>query len=69
MRTKVSAALSTFVLAMLLYPDTQKRVQEELDNAFGRCGMPSSGELAGLSYLHAVFLEVLRWHTVACISQ
>ncbi|KZV76754.1 cytochrome P450 oxidoreductase [Peniophora sp. CONT] len=64
----VSAALSTLILAMLLYPQTQKKAQEELDKTFGGACIPPSDELSSLSYLRAVVLEVLRWHTVACIN-
>ncbi|KZV76735.1 cytochrome P450 oxidoreductase [Peniophora sp. CONT] len=64
----VSAALSTFVLAMLLYPDIQRQAQDELDETFGGACIPPSDELSSLFYLRAVVLEVLRWHTVACIN-
>lgn len=53
---------------MLLYPDVQKSAQQELDKTLGGSRIPSSTELASLPYLHALVLEVLRWHTVASIG-
>ncbi|VDC01387.1 unnamed protein product [Peniophora sp. CBMAI 1063] len=64
----VSATLGTFFLAMLLYPDVQRRAQAELDGVLGRCRLPTAPELEQLPYLQAVFKEVLRWHTVACLN-
>ncbi|KZV66282.1 cytochrome P450, partial [Peniophora sp. CONT] len=37
----ISATLGTFFLAMLLYPDIQRRAQAELDEVLDRCRLPS----------------------------
>lgn len=66
---QISATLGVFFLAMLLYPDVQRQAQAELDKALGKCRPPTPAELERLPYLQALFKEVLRWHTVACLSQ
>lgn len=56
-----SAALQSFVLAMVLYPDAQKRAQEEIDSILGHGHFPHFGDTDALPYLKAVLYEVLRW--------
>ena len=50
---------------MLLYPDVQKKGQEELDGYLG-ARLPVFEDLAHLPYVRAIMLEVLRY--VACPS-
>ena len=54
---------------MLLYPDVQRQAQAELDAVVGKERLPTSLDVERLPYLHALFKEVLRWHTVACLSE
>ena len=67
-KAQVSATLGTYVLAMLLYPDVQRKAQEEVDSVVGRDRLPRAEDLDKLPYLEAVLKEVTRWHTVARIS-
>lgn len=53
---------------MVLYPDVQRKAQEEIDHVLGGCFLPKTKDLENLPYLQAIFKEVIRWHTVACIS-
>jgi len=46
---------------MVLYPDAQKRAQEEIDSIFGHGHFPHFGDADALPYLKAVLYEVLRW--------
>nr|GFD61225.1 geraniol 8-hydroxylase-like [Tanacetum cinerariifolium] len=46
---------------MLLFPEAQKKAQQELDAVVGSDTLPSHGHLAGLPYLNAVAKETLRW--------
>ncbi|KAG6827504.1 hypothetical protein H0H92_011524 [Tricholoma furcatifolium] len=55
-----TAALTTFMLAMTLYPEIQKKAQEELDNVIGHGHLPNSDDRQRLPYLEAVLLETLR---------
>ncbi|KAJ7482249.1 cytochrome P450 [Mycena galericulata] len=57
----IAATLSFFILAMLLYPDVQNKLREEIDNAVGKDQLPAFNEIKSLPYLGAVIKEVLRW--------
>ena len=54
---------------MVLYPDTQKRAQEEIDSILGHGHFPQIGDVDTLPYLNAVLNEVLRWATPAPLGQ
>ncbi|KAH9964763.1 CyP450 monooxygenase [Russula compacta] len=62
------AALLTFFLAMVLYPDVQKRAQMEIDSVVGTVRLPNFGDETSLPYVSALVKEVLRWHPVAPIA-
>ncbi|KAI0035465.1 cytochrome P450 oxidoreductase [Vararia minispora EC-137] len=64
----VTATLGTFFLAMVLYPDAQRKAQEELARVIGSSTLPTTTDFERLPYLVALFKEVMRWHTVACIN-
>jgi cytochrome P450 len=53
---------------MLLYPEVQRKAQEEVDRVIGKFRLPRADDLDKLPYLSAVLKEVMRWHTVACMS-
>ena len=59
----VSVAYS-FFLAMLLYPDVQKKAQEELDRVVGCDRLPSYEDRDKLPYVNALIKEALRWNAV-----
>jgi cytochrome P450 len=52
-------------LAALLYPDIQKRAQEELDAVTGRERLPTFEDQPRLPFVDAVCKEVMRWRPVA----
>jgi len=56
-----TAAVQSFVLAMVLYPEVQKRAQEEIDAVLGHGHLPQFGDEDALPYLRAVRYELLRW--------
>ncbi|KAF5360076.1 hypothetical protein D9758_007556 [Tetrapyrgos nigripes] len=56
------SAISTFFLAMSLYPDVQSKGQEELDAILGKGRMPTFDDRPSLPYIEAIFREVMRWH-------
>ncbi|KAI9439721.1 cytochrome P450 [Lactarius indigo] len=56
-----TAAVQSFVLAMVLYPEVQKRAQEEIDSVLGHGHLPEFGDQDALPYLKAVLYELLRW--------
>ena len=53
-----------FLLAMVLYPDIQRRAQAEIDEVVGRDHAPTFGDRARMPYLEALVREVLRWRPV-----
>ncbi|KAF8510589.1 cytochrome P450 [Gautieria morchelliformis] len=56
------AAMVTFVLAMVLYPEVQKRAQAELDSVVGMSRLPVFEDRDSLPYVTALCKEVHRWH-------
>jgi cytochrome P450 len=52
------AALAGFVLAMVLYPDVQKKAQEELDRVVGSDRLPLFSDRPSLPYMEALAKEV-----------
>lgn len=50
---------------MALYPDVQKKAQEELDRVIRPNKLPTFADRAKLPYIEAVVNESLRWHPVA----
>ncbi|VDC00277.1 unnamed protein product [Peniophora sp. CBMAI 1063] len=59
-----SAVMSWWTLAMLAYPEVQKRAQEELDSVVGRTRLPTFADLPHLPYIRAMVKEALRWRPV-----
>lgn len=60
----VSSILS-FFMAMALFPEVQKKAQEELDRVLGSTRFPTSEDRNNLPYINALIKEVLRWHPIA----
>ncbi|KAI0309345.1 cytochrome P450 [Amylostereum chailletii] len=54
-----------FILAMLLFPEVQRRAHEELDRVIGDTRLPGFSDENGLPYISALVKEVLRWGTIA----
>ncbi|KIL71227.1 hypothetical protein M378DRAFT_154728 [Amanita muscaria Koide BX008] len=53
-----------FIMAMTLYPDTQKKAQEEIDRVIGKDRLPTLDDRPSLPYVEAVYREVLRWRPI-----
>ncbi|ETW79565.1 cytochrome P450 monooxygenase 37 [Heterobasidion irregulare TC 32-1] len=58
------ATLTSFVLAMVLHPEVQKRIQTELDSVLGGERLPTFEDKEHLPYFWNVMREVLRWLVV-----
>ncbi|KAK5799929.1 hypothetical protein VI817_002141 [Penicillium citrinum] len=56
-----SSTLYAFVQAMLLFPDVQRRAQEEIDRVVGPDRMPVMDDLENLQYIRGCMKETLRW--------
>ncbi|KAI1047620.1 hypothetical protein LB505_012637 [Fusarium chuoi] len=58
------SAITTFFLAMTLFPDAQKKAQCEIDEVVGTGRLPTLSDRQSLPYVNALVKEVLRWHPV-----
>ncbi|KAH6908208.1 cytochrome P450 [Coprinopsis sp. MPI-PUGE-AT-0042] len=63
----VSTALSV-MLALTMYPDVQRKAQEQVDSAWARIVFLSSADFEKLPYLQAVIKEAGRWHAVVPLA-
>jgi cytochrome P450 len=59
------SSLMIFFLAIAMFPDVQKKAQEELDRVIGSGRLPFSADKVQLPYIDAVVKETHRWHTIA----
>ncbi|KAI3603513.1 cytochrome p450 [Moniliophthora roreri] len=64
-----AGVLSWFMLAMVLYPEVQQKIHDELDAVVGRDRMPNFADLDRLHYVRATVREALRWHPVGLPHQ
>ncbi|KAI0295334.1 cytochrome P450 [Multifurca ochricompacta] len=62
------SALSTFFLAMILYPEVQCKAQAEVDSITCGSRLPDFSDFNELPYVNAILKEVLRWHPVSPLS-
>ncbi|KAJ7890000.1 cytochrome P450 [Mycena leptocephala] len=59
-----SGALS-LILALVAYPEVQKKAHEEIDSVVGKHRMPSLEDLEHMPYIRAMILETHRFRPVA----
>ncbi|KAF7558022.1 hypothetical protein G7046_g5928 [Stylonectria norvegica] len=62
------STLSSFVLAMLLFPEAQKHAQTEIDSVVGMERLPKFEDRDRLPYVNALVKETLRWLPVVPIG-
>ncbi|KAF7372911.1 Cytochrome P450 [Mycena sanguinolenta] len=62
------SALGTFILAMLLNPEVQKKAQAEIDSVVGSGQLPGFADKPTLPYVSAIVKEVLRWRNVTPLA-
>ncbi|KAF9002124.1 cytochrome P450 [Cyathus striatus] len=58
------SALSHFILGMVLFPEYQRKAQQEIDRVVGTNRLPELSDRKSLPYVEAILQEVLRWNTV-----
>ncbi|KAJ5128334.1 uncharacterized protein N7443_005455 [Penicillium atrosanguineum] len=59
------SSINCFYLAMAIFPNVQRRAQEEIERVVGQNKLPSIEDRVNLPYINAMVKEVLRWHPVA----
>ena len=62
------SSLISFFLALVLFPEAQRRAQEELDAVIGRDRLPTFEDRPHLPYIEALCKELMRWQMVAPIG-
>ncbi|KAG8894791.1 hypothetical protein FRC00_008434, partial [Tulasnella sp. 408] len=58
----IAIQIHTFILAMILFPEIQAKIQQELDAVIGPDRLPTIADRESLPYLHACMLEAMRWN-------
>ena len=58
------SAMYSFFLALVLFPQVQRRGQAEIDAVIGRDRLPSFDDRLHLPYIDAVCKELMRWRMV-----
>ena len=54
----------SFILAMRVYPEIQKKAQKQIDEVVGRGRLPTLGDRPSLPYVEAIVQEALRWRPI-----
>ncbi|KAH9917582.1 cytochrome P450 [Fomitopsis serialis] len=62
--TSVSA-IRSFFLAMMRFPEAQRKAQAEIDRVIGSDRLPTVADREQLPYVRALCWEVLRWQPIA----
>lgn len=57
--------LTSFTLAMIMFPEVQQKAQDEIDRVIGSDRLPTLDDRERLPYVDAVVKEALRWWPVA----
>jgi hypothetical protein len=65
---KTASSMYSLFLALVLFPQVQRRAQTELDLVIGRDRLPTFDDRPRLPYIEALCKELMRWFTVAPIG-
>jgi cytochrome P450 len=58
------STMHSLFLALVLYPQVQRRAQAELDAVIGRDRLPTFDDRMRLPYIEALCKELMRWKMV-----
>lgn len=56
----MSSTIATFFLYMILYPDVQRKAQQEIDSVISPYNLPTTTDRPRLPYVNAILKECLR---------
>ncbi|KAI0299840.1 cytochrome P450 [Russula brevipes] len=62
------SVVHSFFLAMVLYPQVQRKAQAEIDAVVGTDRLPDFADVPQLPYVTALLEEALRWHPVVPLA-
>ncbi|KAJ7276612.1 cytochrome P450 [Mycena rebaudengoi] len=60
-----SSYIQSLIMALIAYPEAQKKAQEEVDRVVGEHRMPTLDDLEEMPYIRAMILEAHRFRPVA----
>ncbi len=60
--------MTSLFLALVIYPEVQRRAQAELDAVVGRDRLPTFDDRPRLPYIDAFCKELMRWQMVTPIG-
>ena len=63
-----STSLVWFIAYSVLWPETQKKIQQELDHVIGRSRKPNMADRKSLPYVEAAINEMLRLSSVGILG-
>lgn len=63
-----SSSIVSFILAMCVFPEVQRKAQEEIDRVIGQDRSPAWDDMSSLPYIAACVSETLRWRTVTILG-
>ncbi|KAF9508857.1 hypothetical protein BS47DRAFT_1397467 [Hydnum rufescens UP504] len=63
-----STMLHAFVLAMLLYPEVQRKAQDEIERVVGSDRLPGMHDRDSLPYVENLIKELVRWWLVSPVA-
>jgi cytochrome P450 len=63
-----TSTICSFILAMCVFPDVQRRAQQELDQIVGQNRSPDWCDEDKLPYVKAIISETLRWRTATVLA-
>lgn len=56
--------MNSFIYAMAVFPEVQRKAQQEIDKVIGRERFPTFEDWESLPYTEAIMREILRWKPV-----
>jgi cytochrome P450 len=59
-----TSILEYFTMVNVLYPESARKAQEELDSVVGQNRLPSFDDISNLPYVNAFIKEIIRWRPV-----
>ncbi|PPQ69644.1 hypothetical protein CVT24_001217 [Panaeolus cyanescens] len=59
------SAVTTFFLAMVMYPEVMGKAQKEIDLVVGPERLPTFSDRDSLPYTNAILKEIMRWRIIA----